>query len=239
MVSRSQLCHSLTLASHSIPATEIPSSRMTVRVPTMRMSFSSSVIRASTSCTQQGERSVRTSPPSTDRLLVRWHGGFSHIKHLYHCLCEAYDIHGHSHGVGKGKDETNGASKLGPQAPGDQVVRSTWTTATHYLHKHTHSTIWQSLGASLWHETCLFVKSLDAATSPPRTKPLVAMAEVDRPVMVVTTVAIKMMAMVSARTGRHIETDTEEDYTKHSNTYRPVCHLAFMPLICDALPHYL
>lgn len=33
--------------------------------------------------------------------------------------------------------------------------------------------------------------------SPPRTKPLVAMAEVDRPVMVVTTVAVRMMAMVS------------------------------------------
>lgn len=44
---------SQTLASHSIPATEIPSSRMTVRVPTIRMSFSLSVIRASTSCSQQ------------------------------------------------------------------------------------------------------------------------------------------------------------------------------------------
>jgi len=45
-----------TLASHSIPATEIPSSRMTVRVPTIRMSFSSSVIKASTSCNQQQEQ---------------------------------------------------------------------------------------------------------------------------------------------------------------------------------------
>jgi len=35
------------------------------------------------------------------------------------------------------------------------------------------------------------------AASPPRTKPLVAIAEVDRPVMVVTTVAIRMTAMVS------------------------------------------
>lgn len=38
--------------------------------------------------------------------------------------------------------------------------------------------------------------------SPPRTKPLVAMAEVDRPVMVVTTVAIRMMVMVSPSTQR-------------------------------------
>lgn len=38
---------------------------------------------------------------------------------------------------------------------------------------------------------------LRAEVSPPRTKPLVAMAEVDRPVMVVTTVAIRIMAMVS------------------------------------------
>lgn len=40
----------LTFASHSIPATEMPRSRMTVRVPTIRTSLSSSVIRASTSC---------------------------------------------------------------------------------------------------------------------------------------------------------------------------------------------
>lgn len=36
--------------------------------------------------------------------------------------------------------------------------------------------------------------------SPPRTKPLVAIADVERPVMVVTTVAIRMMAMVSPST---------------------------------------
>lgn len=50
-----------------------------------------------------------------------------HIKHLNDCLCEAYDVHGHSHGVGKGEDETDGASELRPKAPGDQVVRSSWT----------------------------------------------------------------------------------------------------------------
>lgn len=36
-----------------MPATEIPSNRMIVRVPTMRMSFNSSVIRASTSYSQK------------------------------------------------------------------------------------------------------------------------------------------------------------------------------------------
>ena len=40
-------------------------------------------------------------------------------------------------------------------------------------------------------------QELMVVVSPPRTKPLVAMADVDRPVMVVTTVAIRMMAMVS------------------------------------------
>lgn len=38
---------------------------------------------------------------------------------------------------------------------------------------------------------------METAVSPPRTKPFVAMAEVDRPVMVVTTVAIRMMAIVN------------------------------------------
>ena len=44
--------------------------------------------------------------------------------------------------------------------------------------------------------------------SPPRTKPLVAMAAVDRPVMVVTTLAIRMIAMV--RPGSHEDTNQEE-----------------------------
>lgn len=47
--------------------------------------------------------------------------------------------------------------------------------------------------------------------SPPRTKPLVAMAEVDRPVMVVTTVAVRMMPMVSPIT------HTDKKKTKQNN----------------------
>lgn len=43
----------------------------------------------------------------------------SHVKHLDDGLCEAHDVHGDSYGVGEGKDETNGAAELRPQAPGD------------------------------------------------------------------------------------------------------------------------
>lgn len=43
----------------------------------------------------------------------------------------------------------------------------------------------------------LFKVKAHSPVSPPRTKPLVAIAEVDRPVMVVTNVAIRMMARVS------------------------------------------
>lgn len=57
----------------------------------------------------------------------------SHIKHLDDCLREAYDIHGHSHGVGKCKDETDRASELRPQAPGDQVVSSSWIARIHSI----------------------------------------------------------------------------------------------------------
>lgn len=41
------------------------------------------------------------------------------------------------------------------------------------------------------------VGAAEASLSPPRTKPLVAIAEVDRPVMVVTRVAIRIIAIVS------------------------------------------
>lgn len=54
----------------------------------------------------------------------------SHIKHLDDCLCKAYDVHSHRHSVGEGKDEPDGASKLRPQAPGDQVVCSSWRAVT-------------------------------------------------------------------------------------------------------------
>lgn len=128
-----------------MPATEIPSSRMMVRVPTIRMSLSSSVMRASTSCRQQPQRTSKTAPESQP---VRWKpltvckdqqsrsrlgtdGGFfkqsfPHVEHLDDRLGEAHDIHGHSHSIGEGKDETDGASKLWPQAPGDEIVRPTW-----------------------------------------------------------------------------------------------------------------
>lgn len=57
----------------------------------------------------------------------------SHIKHLNDCLCKAYDIHGHSYCIGEGKDKTDRASKLRPQAPGDQVVRSSLIAGIHSI----------------------------------------------------------------------------------------------------------
>lgn len=49
-----------------------------------------------------------------------------YVKHFDYRLSKAHDIHGYCHGIGKGKDETNGASKLWPQASGDQIVCPTW-----------------------------------------------------------------------------------------------------------------
>lgn len=123
------VCCGSTLASHSIPATEIPSSRMTVSVPTMRMSFSSSVIRVSTSCGHTNHSAdqirVRIGPRQTGRSVGT--KSLSHAEHLHDRLREAHDVHGHGHGVGEGEDEANGASELRPQASGDQVVGSAFT----------------------------------------------------------------------------------------------------------------
>lgn len=49
-----------------------------------------------------------------------------HVKHFNDRLGKAHDIHGHCHGIGKCKDETNGASKLWAQASGDEIVCPTW-----------------------------------------------------------------------------------------------------------------
>lgn len=63
----------------------------------------------------------------------RLYRSVSHIEHLDDRLRKAYHIHGDGYSVGEGEDEADGASKLRPQAPGDQVVRSSWTTVTHNI----------------------------------------------------------------------------------------------------------
>lgn len=57
--------------------------------------------------------------------------------------------------------------------------------------------------------------TLKESASPPRTKPLVAIAEVDRPVMVVTKVAIRMMAMV-----RPVEKPGESEVTEETVCFK-------------------
>lgn len=58
----------------------------------------------------------------------------SYAEHLNNCLRKAYDIHGHGHCVGEGKDETNRSSKLWTQTSGDQVVRSACKPTKGELH---------------------------------------------------------------------------------------------------------
>lgn len=64
------------------------------------------------------------------------------------------------------------------------------------------------------------------AVSPPRTKPLVAIAEVDRPVMVVTKVAIRIITMVSPVTHKQIEpTKTNSEIAKDFNKTTLINHI--------------
>lgn len=39
----------------------------------------------------------------------------SYNEQLNYSFCEAHDVHGHGHSVGKGENKTNGAAKLWAQ----------------------------------------------------------------------------------------------------------------------------
>lgn len=46
----------------------------------------------------------------------------TYSEELHNRLGEAHHVHGDSHSVGKGKDQTNGAAKLWPQTSGYQII---------------------------------------------------------------------------------------------------------------------
>lgn len=45
---------------------------------------------------------------------------------FHNCFSKAHHIHGYSYSIGKGKYQTDRASKLWAQTPGNQVISSTW-----------------------------------------------------------------------------------------------------------------
>lgn len=106
-----------TLASHSIPATDMPSSNTTVITPTILMSFSSSTMMALLSWMR-----CKIYPNYThDQMFPgetfsTWSSAimsnFTHLQQFNHSLCKSHHIHGDSHSIGKGKNQPNGATKL-------------------------------------------------------------------------------------------------------------------------------
>lgn len=48
------------------------------------------------------------------------------MKELNDSLSKAYNVHGHCHSVGKSEDEANGATKLGAQTSGYQIIRPSY-----------------------------------------------------------------------------------------------------------------
>lgn len=104
-----------TLASHSIPATDIPSSNTTVIQPTILMSFSSSTMMASCSWMQHKMYHEAMHDQMFPGALPSCHiSHFTHLQQFNHRLCKSHHIHGDGHSVGKGKNQPNGASKLRP-----------------------------------------------------------------------------------------------------------------------------
>lgn len=53
-----------------------------------------------------------------------------HLQQIPHGFSKAHRVHGHSHCVGKGEDEANGAAQLWPQAPRDEEVGAPCGTET-------------------------------------------------------------------------------------------------------------
>lgn len=48
-----------------------------------------------------------------------------YLEYLHHSFSKPNDIHGHGHGVGERKDQTDGAAELRTQTAGNEVIRST------------------------------------------------------------------------------------------------------------------
>lgn len=113
----------------------------------------------------------------------------TYSKKFHNRFSKAHHIHGYSYSIGKGKYQTDRASKLWAQTPGNQVISSTWkqrgkVTQTVRIHLKQDFLLAQLRIPSI-------ISSVENSRLPPRTNPLVAMAEVERPVIVVTTVAMR------------------------------------------------
>lgn len=112
----------------------------------------------------------------------------TYIKKIHNCFSKAHHIHGYSYCIGKSKYQADRASKLWAQTPGNQIISSTWK-------QREKSACWT------WNEKQSFLlnqRQNKKRWIPPRTNPLVAMAEVERPVIVVTTVAMRTIRQESA-----------------------------------------
>lgn len=110
----------------------------------------------------------------------------TYSKEFHNGFSKAHHIHGYSYCIGEGKYQADRASKLWAQAPGNQIISSTWKQRDN-----------QHVGRELKPVVSFKTKSMKRCI-PPRTNPLVAMAEVERPVIVVTTVAMRTIRQESA-----------------------------------------
>ncbi len=68
----------------------------------------------------------------------------TYSKKFHNRLGKAHHIHGNSHGVGEGKDQTNRASELWTETPWNQIVRSTWKQQVKKQLVRTRKLLWKS-----------------------------------------------------------------------------------------------
>lgn len=50
----------------------------------------------------------------------------AHLHQIHYGFCESHHVHGHSHCIGKGKNQTDGPTELWSQTAWYQVVSSSW-----------------------------------------------------------------------------------------------------------------
>lgn len=58
----------------------------------------------------------------------------THLQQIDYSLCKSHHVHGHSHCIGKGKNETDGPAELWSQTARYQVVRSSWEKTNRRRH---------------------------------------------------------------------------------------------------------
>lgn len=173
----------------------------------------------------------------------RWSKKHTHTHEFCDCLSKPHGVHGYSHSVGKGKDQPDGSTQLWTQTPTDEEVGPTWRQEQEVdisiLSISMLVDCTKRIGLTGWVMCCW-------VNRPPLTLPLVAMAEVERPVMPVIREDSRMMTQVrpDGETLNDCEPECDShrvdllsnDTHTHTHTYTSLSSDPWQPQVQDHPP---